>query len=140
MVLIITSLSMCLNLEYLDLDGNCLHKNGCVALATLLQSTAKELKYLYISHNEINDDGIEALVPALKSCSHLEELNICNNPSIITNGWQRLASVLEAPNSNLDRLHISQNNIDDEAVEAFANALSNNHKLHTLEPARGHLG
>jgi hypothetical protein len=60
-----------------------------VALATLLRS-ATELQYLDISNNDIDDEGIEALVPALANCSHSEELWIHDNPSITTRGWQRL--------------------------------------------------
>ena len=132
MVDIITSLSMFPHLEHLDLDGNRLHKNGCMALSTLLRCSATELQYLYISNNGINDEGIEALVPALKNCYHLGKLWICNNPSITTRGWQSLATIVEAPNSNLEVLDISENSVDDEAVAAFANALMNNHTLHTL--------
>ena len=72
------------HLKYLDLDGNLLQKNGCVALATLLQYSATALQYLYLSENEINDEGIEALVPALATCSHLEDFHLSNNPSITT--------------------------------------------------------
>ena len=129
MVDIITALSMHPNLEYLDLDGNCLRKNGCVALSTLLQCSATELQYLYISRNEINDEGIKALVPALATCSRLQSLGIGNNPAITTRGWQRFATVLESPNSNLEVLGVTNNNIDDEAVATFANAIENNHML-----------
>ena len=133
MVDIIAALSMYPHLQHLDLDGNHLRKNGCVALATLIQCSAKELQNLYISNNGINDDGIEALVPALTNCNCLEELRVCDNPSITTRGWQSLASILESPNSNLQELYITRNNIDDEAAATFANALAKNHTLHTLD-------
>ena len=132
MVDIITALSMFPHLRYLDLSGNRLHKNGCVALATLLRCSASELGNLFITHNEINDDGIDVLIPALKNCSCLHELWISHNPSITTRGWQSLASILESPNYNLEVLYIPQNNVDDEAVVSFANALTNNHTLHSL--------
>ena len=54
MVDIITSLSMHHHLKRLHLDGNHLSKNGCVALATLLRCSAKELQNLSISNTEIN--------------------------------------------------------------------------------------
>ena len=133
MVDIITALSMHPHLEYLDLDENRLRKNGCVALATLLQCSATELQYLLISSTEINDDGMEALVPALANCNHLMELYLFNNPSITTRGWQRFATILEAPNSNLEVLDMLQNNIDDEAATMFAGALANNHTLQKLD-------
>ena len=65
MVDIITALSMHPNLQHLDLEGNFLRKNGCVALATLLRCPATELTFLNLSNNGIGDDGIEALVPAM---------------------------------------------------------------------------
>ena len=132
MVDIITALSVHPNLNYLDLDGNRLHKNGCVALATLLRCSAKEVQHLDLSNTEINDEGIEALVHALATCSCLEELQLVGNPTITSKGWQSLASILEAPNSNLREIFIANNNVDDEAAAAFANALENNHTLYTL--------
>ena len=133
MVDIITALSMHPHLEYLDLDGNGLRKDGCVALGTLLRCSATKLRKLFISHNEINDDGIEALVPALATCSRLESMNICESPSITTRGWQRFATILESPNSNnLESISIASNNVDDEAVATFANALANNCRLKQL--------
>ena len=133
MVDIITALSMYPHLQQLYFEGNHLRNNGCVALATLLRCSATELEYLNISRNEIGDEGIEALVPALANCSHLERLFLSNNPSITTRGWQSLATILEAPNSNLKELFIARNNnVDDEVAAAFANALANNRTLHTL--------
>ena len=55
---IITSLSMYPQLQTLTLVGNGLRKNVCVALATLLRCSAKELQSLCISHNGINDEGL----------------------------------------------------------------------------------
>ena len=72
------------------------------------------------------------MVPSLTNCDCLEGLYLTNNPSITTRGWQRLATILEAPNDNLIRLGISLNHIDDEAVTAFANALINNCTLKAL--------
>ena len=130
---IITALSMHPNLNYLDLDGNRLRKNGCVALATLLRYSAKGLQHLFISSNEINDEGLEALVPAFTNCSHLQQLFLLNNPSITTRGWQSVATILEAPNCNLRRrLGIARSNVDDEVVAAFVKALANNGTLLTL--------
>ena len=132
MVDIITALSMFPHLIGLSLQGNHLRRNGCVALATLLQYSATKLQYLNISNTEINDDGIGALVPALATCIHLKQLHLYDNPSITTRGWQSLATIFEAPNSNLELLYIEQNNVDDDAMAAFASALTNNRTLNTL--------
>jgi len=129
---IITSLSMHSNIERLDLDDNRFSTNGCTALSTLLRCSATQLKYLNLSNNEINDEGIGALALGLKNCSHLETLKLENNTSVTTKGWQKLASILDAPNSNLIGVGLMINNINDDALAAFANALVNNNTLTTL--------
>ena len=130
---IITALSVHPNLEQLNLGGNRLATNGCITLATLLKCSCTELNTLNLTNNEINEEGIDALVPALKNCIHLELLKLDNNTSISTKGWQILASVLNAPkNSSLTTLSIRHNNIDDQAAAAFADALVNNGTLRVL--------
>ena len=131
MVDIIVALSMHPNLKYLDLDGNHLSKKGCVALSTLLQCSATELKELSISDNPmIDDEGIEALVPELKKTA-LEDVAI-GSVRITIRGWKSFATLLECPNSNLTTLRISHSNLDDQVVAAFAKALTSNRKLRRL--------
>ena len=60
---IITALSMHPHLEDVDFDGNQLQANGCMALSTLVRCSCTKLQHLYLSNNEINDEGIDALVP-----------------------------------------------------------------------------
>jgi len=72
-------------------------------------------------------------VPALKTCSHLETLLLGRNESITSDGWQKFATILESPNIlNLKELIVVSNNIDDEAVAAFASSLVNNQSLQTF--------
>ena len=134
---IITSLSMHPNIQKIDIIGNHIEKHGCMALATLLKNSATKLQTLDLSKNDIDDEGIDALVPGLKNCISLKSLDLGNNRSITTRGWKHLATILEAPNSNLTSLSISGNdNVDNgnnhEVVTAFTNALINNHKLESI--------
>ena len=129
---IITSLSMHPHLQNLWWNGNRLGTKGCTALATLLRCSATQLKFLYLDNNEINDGGIEALVPALKGSSNLQTLYMNDNLSITPRGWQTFASILEAPNSNLTILSVHRNNIDDQTATVFANALVNNSTLGSI--------
>ena len=133
----------------LILKGTGLAKNGCAALATLLQCSTTELWYLCISNNDIDDEGIEALVPALaNNCNHLKYLCINASESITTKGWQRIATILESPTCKLEQFEATgkaynddwelpwlqiQNNIDDDAAAAFASSLVNNHTLRELK-------
>jgi len=129
---IITSMSMHPRIEEVHLNGNRLGKNGCITLATLLKCSCTELKTLNLTNNEIDDEGIDALVPALENCIHLGILKLDDNTSISLRGWQQLASVLEAPDSSLTTLSIEENNVDDEVVAIFTSALSSNFTLGTL--------
>jgi len=133
MVDIITSLSMHPNLQTLWLSGNRLSTKGCTAMATLLRCSATELRDLDLGENEIDDEGIDALVPVLNNCSHLQYLVFKNNSAISMRGWRCLATILESPNcSGLKNLHISGNNVDDEVVTTLTRALENNRTLTTL--------
>ena len=130
---IITSLSMHPHLNRLDLNGNRLATNGCTTLATLLRCSCTELKHLELdSNNGISDEGIDALVPALKNCYQLHTLGLYDLTSITTSGWKHLATILEAPNSNLTDFFIMGDSIDDEVVNAFTSSLVNNCTLTTL--------
>lgn len=130
MVYIITALSMHPQLQTLELEGNHLRTNGCIALSTLLQNSTAHLQSLDLSSAEINDEGIDSLIPALKN-NPLQSLRLENN-SITSKGLQKLTSLLEPPNSNLTGFFIMGNNIDDEVVTAFTSALVNNRTLTTL--------
>ena len=130
MVDIITSLSMHPRLEQIDLSGNRLNKNGCMTLSIFLRCSATDLWDLDLGDNEINDEGIDALVPTLKNCNHLESLMFTGNDFVTSRGWQHLASILEAPNSSLTRFGMSHNNnLDDEIISALTKSLVKNCRL-----------
>ena len=63
---IITALSIHPNMKSLNLDGNRIRTNGCIALAILLKCSVAALYHLDLSNNEIDDEGIDVLVPALR--------------------------------------------------------------------------
>ena len=129
---IITSLSMHPNIHYLDLDGNQMNTNGCIAMAALLQHSCTELQHLDLSRIELDDEGIDILVPALKNSSNLHKLYMHDNDPVTSRGWQHLASILASPNSNLITVGMASNNVDDKALAAFASSLVNNRTLRTL--------
>jgi len=98
---IITALSMHPRLELINLEGNRLCAKGCIALATLLQNSCTELQTLDLGHNELDDEGIDALVPALKNCSYLQSLDIGHNSgskSLIYNFCKQVFLPMKYPN------------------------------------------
>jgi len=138
MVDIITALSMHRRLQHIDFDYNLLRNIGCIAMATLLQHSVTQLQVLDLGSNEVEDEGIDALVPALKSCRDLKTLRLCDNPSITSRGWQHLASILDDPNLNLMELILTNNYVDDEAAAEIASSLRNNSTLTNLGLGSNH--
>ena len=106
-------------------------RNECSALATLLSNTTQQLKKLKLWGNNVDDEGVESLTGAI-SGSKLHRFDLSNNRSITMRGWERLSTLLEVPDSPLERLHISHNNIGDEGALVFANSLRGNCKLKVL--------
>ena len=129
---IIAALIMHPQLEHLDLVTMNIGRNECTALATLLSNTTKQLQTLTLYENNIDDEGVVALVHGIGGPSNLVKLNLSLNRSITIRGWKTLSTLLEMPESDLEKLNLSSNNMSNEAVLAFANSLKGNCKLKTL--------
>jgi len=93
MVDIITSLSMHPQLTKLRLLDMIIGRNECMALATLLRCTTTQLRLLNLNINDIDDEGVEALVNSLSNVNQLQELNLSANREITINGWKKVATV-----------------------------------------------
>ncbi|KAL9183726.1 hypothetical protein ACHAXT_004582 [Thalassiosira profunda] len=129
---IAVALSMHPNLENLELYGNNIGRNGCKALATLLQFSATKLRFLDLDNNGLDDVAVEALVPALANCEKLVSLDLANNASITDTGWRALAGLLESPNCCLNDLSMRGVHIGDEGVMALVSGLARNQSLQIL--------
>jgi hypothetical protein len=129
---VIEAMSTHPQLENLELLAMNIRRNECTALATLLRCTMTRLHSLNLNGNYIDDEGVDALVGALTNNSSLAILHLCHNRNITVQGCQSLAVLLEQPNSGLEKLDVSYNNIGDEGAFIFANALTSNSKLKTL--------
>ena len=134
---IITSMSIHPQLMELVFMGMNIGRNECTALSTLLRCTTTQLQKLNFHGNNIDDDGIELLLPALRRHT-LQELKLGYNRSIT--GWKAVSTLLETPNSNLEMLNVNNNGIGDEGALVFANALTNNTTLKTLNIAHNNMG
>lgn len=131
-VTIITALSLHPQLQELDLHGNVLRENGCVAMSTLLRCSVSQLEMLNISNTGLVDEEIEVLVSALTKWNSLKALYIGHNPLVTVRGWESLATILEDPNSNLKTLSVTNSNIDDQTAIKLARVLAKNNMLEAL--------
>ena len=103
---------------------------------TLLRNTTTELRRLILCHNNIGDKGVVDLIHALAnggSSKSLEVLNLSDNHAITNKGWRTVSTLLEMPDSNLERLIISNNYLGDKGALSFANALRGNNTLEFLD-------
>jgi hypothetical protein len=119
-------------IEKLAFPSMSIGRNECAALGNFLRGSTS-LQELNLFQNNIEDEGVDALVAGALVNSTLHVLYLDSNPNITARGCQRLAALLEHPNSNLEHLRLNGNGVGDEGTHIFANALASNCKLKTLD-------
>ena len=105
---------------------------GTNHLYQMLESPSCSLEILNLNHNGLDDDLIQSLTNALANNGLLRKLNLGNNWQITDVGWETFAAVLRNPNSSLEKLDLSPNEISDQAMMSFAGSLTNNITLTDL--------
>jgi hypothetical protein len=114
-------------LKLLNLSHNKEISNaGWAALFTVLWHPNSALEKLDVSYNSIGDVGVNALTNALESNCMLKELIIVGNPGVTPAGWVNFSTVLQNPTSALEVINVSNDSINDEVINSFALALSEN--------------
>jgi len=122
------------SLRELDLSYNSIGDIGAIALSSVLRDPNSSFTILKIGW--FGDIGISALTNALEHNCILKELSIdgqpVRNPAVTTAGWVDFSTVLRNPTSALKVLCVSNDSINDEVIQSFADALANNNKLREL--------
>ncbi|KAM9772479.1 NACHT, LRR and PYD domains-containing protein 12-like isoform 2-T2 [Syngnathus typhle] len=109
-------------LQVLDLWDCELSKKSCEALASVLSSPGS-LRELDLGHNDLGDDGLEALAAGLaKPQCALQVLGL-DHCKLSKKSCEALASVLRSPCS-LRELDLSANDLGDDGMEALAAGLA----------------
>jgi hypothetical protein len=103
-------------------------------LIQLLQNPVCALEILHLNSVGLNNDSIISLRNVIANNSRLVELQLSSNQDVTTDGW---VSFLTFPsNAKLEKLYLGYNDdINDEALDVFRIALTNNRWLKDL-----HLG
>jgi Ran GTPase-activating protein (RanGAP) involved in mRNA processing and transport len=121
-----------LHLQALRLPNNGLTSRSSVNLANIL-STTQTLRELDLSDNQVESQGLLALLPALthETCA-LRRLDLYNNKLGAT-GATQIAAILR-DNRSLRELRIGKNNLGrKKSLKAIATALQRNATLRTLD-------
>ncbi|XP_051763715.1 NACHT, LRR and PYD domains-containing protein 12-like isoform X4 [Ctenopharyngodon idella] len=118
-------------LRELDLSENKIGGQGLTLLSDELKDPHCKLEKLWLSQCNITDEGCAALTSALRSNSHLTELNLSEN-KIGDEGLMLLSDGLMDPHCKLENLMLSRCNITAEGCAALASALRSNSHLREL--------
>ena len=115
-------------LETLNLRGsNAVTSDGWKHFFNILRpATLGALHTLCLDKNNINDEVVTIFMEVFANNNILKELDLGNNTSITTVGWQALASLFLNTNSAIEKISIANesSSFDDDAAIAWANALS----------------
>ena len=111
-------------LKTLQLSSNGIDDAGVVAFAHGLRSIGSSLKELDLRWNSIGNEGLSALAAALVNCTSLETLDLSYNDfSLSTAGLGSLSDWLQTAALNLIELCLRQCGINDEGLQALAEAV-----------------
>uniref|UniRef100_A0A8B9HDD6 NACHT domain-containing protein n=1 Tax=Astyanax mexicanus TaxID=7994 RepID=A0A8B9HDD6_ASTMX len=113
------------HLRELELSNNKVGDSGVQQLIDLLQNSNCTLKKLNLSFCSISEKGYSDLASALKSSSHLEELDLSgNDPG--EKGVELLTALIEDPNCSLKTLRLLKTAAAKEACDYLTEILGNN--------------
>ena len=107
-------------------ESSIITSHGWVAFFNALQDSNFELVKLYLSDNNIDDDGIQLLTPLVSRMSTLKNLSLKDNQSVTPTGWLALSGYLRSPSFGLRELLHRHN---DDTMIAFTSALIHNKTL-----------
>ncbi|XP_057187774.1 uncharacterized protein si:ch211-196h16.5 [Triplophysa rosa] len=127
------------HLRKLNLSGNNLGGSGVKLLSARLKNPSCKLETLELSRCGVTDDGCDGLAAALRSNSHLRDLNLSDN-NLGSTGVKLISAGLENPNCKLETLQLSDCGVADKGCVALASALISNSHLRELNLSRNKLG
>jgi len=87
------------------------------------------LAVLDLRHNSIGDSGVMAIGYGLASNTTLKNLDLSHSRSISSAGWRTFFGILRNSNYSLEKLFLSDNNIDNEGVIAIIDTFGTTLKL-----------
>jgi hypothetical protein len=120
------------SLKVLEMNWNrSITSSGWIAFFNRLRYSACSIEKIDLSSNNIDDEGVGALVDLVAGMITLNRLNLTDCNSITNNGWRVIARVPQI-SSNVTSLKLGGNNFNDDAVIHFAAALATNKHLNSL--------
>ncbi len=122
-------------LKKLDLYGNNIGRNSCIALGNTLSRwpASNNLEVLNLHSNFIDDEGLQALVSGMMNCHSLKQLDIGGDRSITAAGLRSLSPLLQSESHHsLEILSLYDTNLGDDGAITLAEGLRGNKSLKQL--------
>jgi len=133
--IVVNSLMGNTKLETLNLSFNKIERSGCESIATLLQDPRCCLTHLNLGSCGFKNELTSIIVDGLSGNAKLEQLDFSYN-RIGRSGCESIATLLQEPNSNINKINLSKCKIDNDCSTLLAQALIGNNKLNYLDLAR----
>ena len=112
-------------LENLDLSKNHIGRDGCEALATLLEKENSVLKCLSLTKTRIDNECISVIVNALRNNKTLEKLNLSKNKRITESGWKCILDLI-CDSTSINSTYLSNHTLQGLGVDLLRLAQSTN--------------
>ena len=121
-------------IEELNLSGNDIGRDGCVALGSILEGQRNPaLSILNLRYNNIDDEGLHALVVGLINCHNLTSICLNGNALITEAGLRSLSTLFQSDSCRLEHLDLNLASIDNDGAVALATGLVSLPTLKKLE-------
>ncbi len=126
----------------LNLGYNNIGRDGCVSLGCVLEGLGcPNLSILKLDGNNIDDEGLSALVEGLKkNCHNLTSLSLRGNELITESGLRSLSTLFQSDHCRLERLDLCGLNIDDDGAAGLATGLASSMRLKRLYLSDNRIG
>eukprot|EP00984_Skeletonema_dohrnii_P037762 scaffold40200_cov150-Skeletonema_dohrnii-CCMP3373.AAC.1 len=108
--------------------------DGCVALGNALECMGNpNMATLLLRSNQIDDQGLCALVAGLRNCRNLTSLYLNRNELITAAGLRSLSALLQSDRCCLECLFLDGLNIDNDGIGVLVSGLASLPTLKKLD-------
>ncbi|XP_073716388.1 NACHT, LRR and PYD domains-containing protein 3 isoform X3 [Misgurnus anguillicaudatus] len=121
------------HLRDLNLSYKQIRDSGVKLICDGLKNPNCKLEILWLRYCDITDEGCAALASALRSNTHLRDLDLCKNKQISDSGVKLICDGLKNPNCKMEKLKLRYCDVTDEGCAALASALRSNTHLRDLD-------
>jgi len=128
-------------IEELNFYANNIGRNGCVALGNALDGMRNpNLATVHLEYNDIDDEGLHALVAGLINCHNLTSLCLSGNELVTAAGLRSLSTLFQSEQCRLERLDLQKTNMDNDGVAVLKAGLASLPTLKKLDLSDNRIG